>query len=327
MLTDVSSTLPRDPLARFLSIAKELAAHKQWFEGPTVIRYAALALLVAEGDAASLAGRVAADSLAISKQQTWFSDLRGAMRFVIAGWLAASRHEPAGFTAACEAIRGRFRIVGVRRGGAYEIVAATMLHVADAGDEAHVRRLQQLYEMMKRHHWWLTNPDDLPACALLSVRGGDLVLIEQRIEAIYARLRESGLSAGAGLQMASHILAMAPGSDADVVNRFRALHDGFIAAGIQMWDTDFDEVALLCTLHQDAAQTVRTVVDHRAQIKEQLRVAGATVNFSLACGTAFFAAHSGQVLDKRMALDVELATLAMAANAAHLHEASKRSRT
>ncbi len=320
----MNSSLPRDPLARFLAVAKELTAHKQWFEGPTVVRYAALHLLLAEGDPVPLAARVAAESVSISKQQAWFNDLRGAMRFVIAGWLAASGRDPATFSAACEAIRARFRTAGVRRGGAYEVVAATMLHVAGAGDDAHVRRLQQLYEMMKQHHWWLTNPDDLPACALLAMRGGELGAIEARIEGIYGRLRDSGLSAGSGLQMASHILCLASGSEFDVVARFRALHDGFIAADIQMWDTDRDEIALLCTLAQDSATIVRTVGEHRAKIKEELKVAGPSVSFSLACGTAFFAAHAGKVLDKQTALDVELATLAMAANAAHIHETTKR---
>jgi hypothetical protein len=320
----MTAAMPRDPLARFLAVTRELAGHKHWFEQVTLVRYAALPLLVAQGEPAPLAARVAADGEAIRREQSWFSDLRGSMRFVVAAWLAAWEREPQTFAAACERIRGLFRTVGVRRGGAYEIVAATMLHVAGAGDEATVQRLQRIYATMREQHWWLTGPDDLPACALLAVRGGDLAAMASRIELFYRRLREHGLRAGPGLQMASHILCLAAGSEVEVVARFLALHDEFLAAGIDMWDTDRDEIALLCALPQDPAVTVRNVVAHRAEIRGGLRFLGPTVSFSLACGTAFFSAYAGQTLSGQTVRDVELATLAMAANAAHVHETTKR---
>jgi hypothetical protein len=325
IIARVTTTIPRDPLGRFLAIAAELVAHKRWWEGPTIVRYAALPLLTASGTSAEVARRVDAEGSALVAQQGWFSDLRGGMRFLVAAWLVAAGRDPRRFTAACEAIRARFRTAGVRRGGAYEVVAATMLHVASAGDERTVRRLQAIYEMMRKHHWWLTGPDDLPACALLALRPEGLPELEARIEGIYSRLRDRGLAAGSGLQMASHIACTAEGSESEIVERFCALHAGFRTAGIAMWDSDLDEVALLSTLTQPAATTVRTVVEHRARIKEELRVAGPTVDFSLACGTTFFSAHGGRTLDATTSRDVDLATFAMAANAARIHEAAKQS--
>jgi len=320
----VSHSIPRDPLGRFLAIAAELTAHKRWWEGPTMVRYAALPLVVAPGDPATLAARVDDQGRALVAQQGWFSDLRGGMRFLIAAWLIASGRVPASFTAECEAIRERLRAASVRRGGAYEVVAITMLHVAGKGDQATVHRLQQIYEMMRKHHWWLTGPDDLPACALLAVRGGDLTTMERRIEGTYDRLREHGIWAGGGLQMASQIACLAPGSAAEIVERFTALYEAFKNAGVRMWDGDLDEIALLCQLAQPVATTVRTVLEQRTVIREQLQAVGATVSFSLACGTALLTAHAGRTLAAEVALDLELATLAMAANAARLHEAAKQ---
>jgi hypothetical protein len=213
IIARVTTTIPRDPLGRFLAIAAELVAHKRWWEGPTIVRYAALPLLTASGTSAEVARRVDAEGTALVAQQGWFSDLRGGMRFLVAAWLVAAGRDPRRFTAACEAIRARFRAAGVRRGGAYEVVAATMLHVASAGDERTVRRLQAIYEMMRQHHWWLTGPDDLPACALLALRPEGLPELEARIEGIYSRLRDRGLAAGSGLQMASHIACTAEGSE------------------------------------------------------------------------------------------------------------------
>jgi hypothetical protein len=160
---------------------------------------------MADGDPAALAARVDASGSALAKEQGWFSDLRGGLRFLVAAWLAASGRVPTTFTTECEAIRERLRAAGVRRGGAYEVIAITMLHVARAGDDPTIHRLHKIYEMMKMHHWWLTGPDDLPACALLALRGGDLVNIETRVEGFYTKMRERGVSAGSGLQMASHI--------------------------------------------------------------------------------------------------------------------------
>lgn len=320
----MATSIPRDPLARFLAIATELTAHKRWWEGPTLVRYAALPLIVASGEPAALAARVDAEGGALVRQQGWFSDLRGGMRFLIAGWLVASSRPPSTFTAQCEVIRERLRAASVRRGGAYEVVAITMLHLAGAGDDATVHRLQRIYEMMRRHHWWLTGPDDLPACALLALRGGDLTGMEARIEAIYDGLRQLGIAAGSGLQMASHVACLAPGPEREVIERFAALHSGFRQAGVRMWDGDLDEIALLCRLDQPADVTVRTVIEQRAVIKERLHVAGPTVDFSLACGTAFFTAHAGQTLDGQLAVDLELATFAMAANAARIHETGKQ---
>lgn len=316
-------TLPRDPLARFLAIAHQLADHRQWWEATNVIRYAALPLVVASGEPQPLVARVVAAADAMGKQAAWFSDLRGSLRHLVAAWLAAADLPVDRFHSDCEAIRARFRAAGVRRGGSYEIVAAVMLHLAEAGDEAHVRQLQRIYEAMKKHHWWLTGPNDLPACALLAVLGGDLAMLEVRMEDLYRRLRERGLSAGSGTQTASHLLCLVPGREADLVARYMALHDAFVAAGVQMWDADRDELALLCLLEQDVATTVRMVTEHRTQIRAKLASSGPVASFSQACGTTFFAAHAGKTLDAGLARHVQIALLAMATNAACVLETSK----
>jgi hypothetical protein len=320
----VSAAIPRDPLARFLEIAACLTARKHWWEGANVARYAALPLVLADGAPADVAARVDVESAAMANEASWFSDLRGAMRWVIAAWVAAAGREARSFTAACEAIRARFRAAGVPRGGAYEIVAAAMLHVAQADDDVGVRRMQQIYETMKGHHWWLTGSDDLPAAALLATVDDGVAAMTQRIEDIYQRLRGTGIKPGSGLQMASHILYLAPGREAQVTARFGSLHEGFRAAGIRMWDADLDELALLCLLPWDGARTVRTVVEHRAAIKAGIRVGSPTASFSFACGTAFLEAHAGASLEPRLRRDVDVATLAMAANAAEIRQTEKR---
>jgi Protein of unknown function (DUF4003) len=191
-----------------------------------------------------------------------------------------------------------------------------MLHVGGAGSDQDVARLQRIYATMRQHHWWLTGPEDLPACALLTVHGDDPAGMPQRIEAIYRRLREGGLNAGDGLQMASHVLYLAAGNAREIAERFLRLHAGFRAADIAMWDCDRDELAILCLLDQDTAHTIATVIDHRARIRAELGHVGPATSFSYACGTAFLQAFAGRAIDAALQRHVTVANLAMATNAA-----------
>jgi hypothetical protein len=308
--------VPRDPLARFLDIATALAEEKRWWENRTILRYAALPLVLAPGEPAQVAARAAESGRALAEQSGWFSDLRGAMRWVIAALLAADGRDAARSGDEIIEVRERMRHTGVRRGGAFETVAATMLHLAGRTSDRDVQRLRDVYEGMKRHHWWLTGPEDLPACALLTVHGGELAQLSARIEGLYARLRGAGLAAGDGLQMASHVLCLARGGEDQLAVRFVELHRGFLDQRIRMWDCDRDELALLCLLDEPAARTAARVVEHRTQIRARLAKVGPTASFSFACGTAWLAAHAGATLAPPLDRDVQIANLAMATNAA-----------
>lgn len=318
------TSIPRDPLERFLAIAEALVAEKRFWDDRSIVRYAALPLVVANGEPAAVAARAAAAAATVAGGNSWFLDLRGALRFVLAALVAAAEKDAAEFAASCEQLRQRFRKVGVRPGGAHEVIAAAMLHLCGTDSEADVARVQRIYEQMKAQHWWLTGPEDLPACALLAVHGDESPAMPARIEAIYQALHQSGLRAGSGLQLASHVLYLAPGSDAEVVARFLALHQGFKDAGIQMWDCDRDELALLCLLGEAPASTIARVHEHRTRIKQRLSHVGAVTSFSYACGTAFLQAHAGATLDPKLARNLQVANLLMATNAASILQQHKQ---
>lgn len=308
--------MPSDPVARFLAIATTLTAEKAWTADRTVVRYGALPLVTAPGDPKALARRAISIAETLKADSRWGSELRGSMRYVLAGVVVARELSAVAFLDACERIRQRCRAAGVRRGGPYELVASAMLHIGGADSEIGVGRMQRIYETMKAHHWWLTGPDDLPACALLATHGDEPSVMPARIEAIYARLRAAGLSASDGLQLASHVLYLAPGRDLEVADRFLALHRGFLAAGIRMWDSDRDELALLCLVDEDPRRTIDLVVDHRARIREGLHGTGPTTSFSFACGTAFLELLANRPADANRQSDLDVANLAMATNAA-----------
>lgn len=308
-------TIPQDPLARFLDIAAALTATSRWWENRAIVRYAALPLVLAPGEPAAIAARLTGSIRQIADEAGWLSPLRGAIRAIVAALMLGDGRDPAAFAKALDDLRERFRTAGVRRGGESEVIAAAMLHVTDHTTDADVRRLQEVYDGMKQHHWWLTGIDDLPAAALLSVRGKDLTALSSRIEAIFAALQARGFGASNGLQIASHVLSLAPGDATTLAARFGTLHDGFRDADVRMWDCDRDELALLCLLDEVPAMTIARVVDHRAAIRTRLKHTGAVTSFSLACGTAWLAAHAGRALDPALASDLQVANLVLAVNA------------
>ncbi len=311
-------TIPADPLARFLALAHALTEERSWWEDRSIMRYAALPLVTTEGDPKDLARRTIAAGKELAHEAAWGSDLRGSLRTVVAAFVVAQGGDVKSFRAAVAAARERFRKAAVRRGGGYETIAAAMLHISGKESDADVQRLKAIYETMKVHHWWLTGPEDLPACALLAVHGAEPALMPGRIEAIYTRLRDAGLSAGDGLQMASHVLYLARGDERMLADKFLRLHKGFQGQGIAMWDCDRDELALLCLLDEDPALTTATVAKHRERIRRELKFVGATTSFSFACGTTFLTGLHGKPLDHKRMLDVTTANLAMATNAATL---------
>src|SRR5262249_28392269 len=121
-------SVPRDPLARFPDTAWGLAGERRGWENRSILRSAALPLVLAPGEPAQVAARAAASGRALAEQSGWLSGLRGAMRWVIAALLAGRDAARSGDEIA--AVRERFHRAGVRRGGAYEMVAAAMLHLA-----------------------------------------------------------------------------------------------------------------------------------------------------------------------------------------------------
>jgi len=99
----------------------------------------------------------------IKAQSGWFGDLNSPLRFIVSAMLYANDDGAAEFLAEIETVRQMFRTARLRRGGIYETMAILIMRLqADKQPIATstVDRFQAIYEEMKRHHWWLTGPDD-----------------------------------------------------------------------------------------------------------------------------------------------------------------------
>ncbi len=281
--------LPSDPLHRFFSIYDALMAKKTWTMTPQLLRHAAMTLITTPGQASTLAHRTLLMGKKLKEQAGWSGQLTSPIRFIIAAQLLRADEQIEGFAECMQQERQKFRSAGLRRGNIFEFMAIHILRLGSGHrgiTPGTINRFHDIYEAMKSNHWWLTGPDDYPACAMLTLRDENVASMGRRIEELHCGLR-TRLPNGDQLQLASHILYLSPLKARDVVTRFFGIHDACLAANIRMWQTDYDELAILSFLDQDPKTIVAKLVDHRAQMKDLRPRVDAVASFNLASNTTF----------------------------------------
>jgi len=140
---------------------------------------------------------------------------------------------------------------------------------------------------MKKYHWWLTGPDDFPACAMLVNQTGSVEEIGQAIESVYKDLHKQKFSRGDPLQTAANILYLAKRPSIDIAHQFRQLADGFKNSGVSIWQSDYDELAILTFLKHEATHIVRRTLEIREELKKIRPKLDRGMSFNLAASIAF----------------------------------------
>lgn len=282
-----SSAVPEDPLTRFLALQQALFEHRSWTESHSALRYAAVSLTLIPGPPSEVAER--SDRLAreLKERAGWFGELRSSARHAIAADLLRRGVPARIFTNEVDRVREMFRAEKLPRGGLYEVLAVLILHGAEEGavrSDA-VRRVASIFRRLDEDHRFLTGRDDLPACALLSLRPEPVEHIATRLESLYSGLRDLKFHRGNQLQLASHLLFFGPHDDAVSLRRFRAIYEAFREDGLWMNGGDYDEVALLAFLDVSPNDLVRRVAAHRERLRAGSPRPGKQESFSLACNT------------------------------------------
>lgn len=309
---DHNLALPADPLERFEQLLTALDAGRGWMQDKVAVRLAAIALLITPGDAGRLAATTRSVSAVLHERLGSFSRVDESVRLVIAAQLVKAGDEPDPFVDDLERVRELFRAAGLRRGGVYEVLAVLVLRrVVGTIGPAHVDRFQQIYSAMKAHHWWLTGPEDFPACAMLVGLPGEPAAMGAGIDEIYHALHvQAGLPRGDALQTAANMLYLGGVEAATIAGRFALLMTGFRGAGAPIGKDEYDELAILCFLAQPAEQVVASVIGLRDQLREHLRWLGQGPALSLAASLAFvrLAGESGALstlADAKLLLDMQ----------------------
>ena len=263
--------LPTNPLQRFLDLYEALDADRGWFGDASPLRFAAMTAITCPGSPAEVATSIRSTAEEIKQLSGWFGDLNSSLRFLVSAMLVLKGDRPRDFLADVQWGRELFRQAGLRRGGIYETMAILILRLrndlAPITAEA-VTRFQAIYEEMKRYHWWLTGPDDFPACAILVGQDASPREIGEAIERIYQALNETGFSTGNPLQTAANMLYLAHLDPAVAAGRYYELANGFRQNGVAIWQSDYDELAILTFLSHSPRRIVDRVLEHRRAMEE-----------------------------------------------------------
>ena len=287
---DPSITLPESPVERLLELSEAIARRKRWFQGWSSLRFAAVGLLVLPDEADALVERLFDTAHDLYGLLSPFSTLRTDLRFCLASMLMRQGRTAGEYVDALASVRRGFREQRLGRSEVHEGLACAVLLDAADGDLPHASRVEALaavYHGMREHHPWVTGRDDYAAAALLSASGERVDVIVERIEALYQALRGLRFTRGNQLQLASHLLYFAPGPDAELAARFRAIYDAFKADGRWMHEGDYDEMALLASFELPTDEVVGRVSADRRRLRAELRPRpGPQAVFDLACATA-----------------------------------------
>lgn len=317
--------LPADPLDRFVALHDALDADRGWFGDRVPLRYAAITMLTTPGEPDRVAAAIRQHHHELGKGLGWRSGVDGSVRMVLAAQLTKYEDSPAEFLAEVERVRQLMRTMKVRRGGVYEVLGTLVLRRVLRGEPVqaeHVHRFREIYAQLKRHHWFLTGPDDYPACAMLVGRAGTPVQIGDGVEAVYQALRrDADLWRGQALQTAANVLYLSGLEAHEIARRFAELARGLREAGYRVGQRDYDEVAVLCFLASPVDKLVATVMEYLEAIRGSLKWVDKAMGMSLASSLAFVrlvGGHEtlGTVADAKLLLDMQAIVTARQAAAA-----------
>jgi hypothetical protein len=282
--------LPDDPAGRFREVYEALNAERPWWDDASALRFAAVSATTCPGPAEQVAASIREIAEQIKAAAGWFGPLRSHLRFIVAAILLQYDDDVAAFQDEVQHTRAIFREAGVRRDEIHETIAILILRIQNDRrpiERATVERVRALYEEMKRYHWWFTGPDDLPACALLAGRDETAQRIGERAEGIYQALAGSGFASGDSLQNAANVLAVGESPAEEVAARCAALAAGFRDGGVRIWQSDYDEIAILALLDRSTGEVVEPVLRHRETMTTLRPKPDRSMTFNLACNVTF----------------------------------------
>jgi hypothetical protein len=280
-----------DPLARFYELEAVFGDEGGMFGDPISLRYAVANLLMCPGKPDEIESAVRATHASLHQHIPWTGSLPHAIWPLVATVLVQRGDDAAAFAFELNRVRAIMRSHGVRRHAAYELIAVLVLRIRNGLapiTEEQIARVRAVYDQMKRHHWLLTGPEDLPACAMLALSSQEPKAIGDRANAIYDGLRARSLArSGDPLHTASHVLALSPRPPAELVERFANLVVAFEDVGIRVHRNHYDEVAVLCLLDVPAQRIADAVSAYQASIRSRLNWADREHTVPIAANIAF----------------------------------------
>lgn len=279
-----------EPMPRFRAIYEALYSEKGWGGETNSLRFAAMAALSCSGEPSEVALKIKNIANEIKAKVGWFGDLNTPLRFIVSTMLIMNEDTVSDFLEETKRVHLMFRTAKLRNGGIYETMAILIMRMsffkAPIQMET-IERFKVIYQVMKKYHWWLTGPDDFPACAVLVSQKESPEEVGLVIEKIYQELKLRGFTTGDYLQTAANILYLTHTEPIEIAERYSNLATAFRRAGVRMWQSDYDELAILSFLESPPDFIVEKVLTYREEMKTLYPKPDSTITFNLAASITF----------------------------------------
>jgi len=274
-----------DSVERYLEVFEGLRRRKRWSTGINILRFAALTL--AASDMADPDTDLEDTAKVLADEAGGFSPLSSAMRHAVAAILIRRGLDPVATVHRTKETLAAFKEFKLSRSGARPLLAALILVLdADGGAPSRdtIARLKAIIDRWKEDHRFLTGTDDYPMAAMHATRDVSVEQLGMEVEQIYQLLRKAKFSTGEQLQLASHLLLFSDQGPREAAQRFERTAKALKKAKQRVWQSHYDEVALLVLSGGHVDEVVPRVIEYRDRLRVVKPRPVADIAFSLAAG-------------------------------------------
>jgi hypothetical protein len=274
-----------DSIERYLDVFEGLRQRKRWSTGVNILRFAALTL--AAVDTEDPGADLEDTAKVLADEAGGFSPLSSAMRHAVAAILIRRGLDPVPIVHRTKETLAAFKEIKLTKSGVHPLLAALILVLdADGGTPSRetIARLQAIIDRWNEDHWFLTGVDDYPMAAMHATRDLSIEQIGIEAEQIFQLLRKADFPSGEQLQLVSQLLMFSDQGPREAASRFERIAKALKKAKQRVWQSHFDEVALLVLSGGHVDVVVPKVIEYRDRLRLVKPKPTADIAFSIAAG-------------------------------------------
>lgn len=192
--------------------------------------------------------RFLATSDAIKQKSGWTSPLRSHIHYMMAAFLSKVDEDPSISIVNLLTKQDSLKSAGFKT-NVYSYLAALLMSDEKTLQHTEAAQAKLLYDAMKIHHPFLTQPDDVPYAVMLGRMPGDQKERAATMNRYYTELRPQGFHMGNELQWMSQILTYkSPSYQVNLVGQSVYIRDQLKSAGIKVKSMHYVMVGFLTAL-------------------------------------------------------------------------------
>lgn len=189
-----------------------------------------------------------ATSDAIKQKSGWFSPLRSHIHYMMAAFLQNDQKDPSMMVDNLLMKQDILKTAGFKS-NVYSYLAAVLMTDDSNQQSIEATQAKHLYDEMKSHHPYLTQPDDVPYAVMLGKLPGEPKERAATMNRYYTELRSQGFYMGNELQWMSQILTFkSPIYNANMVAQAVQVRDQLKSAGVKIKSMHYVMVGFLAVL-------------------------------------------------------------------------------